>query len=124
MNKHSAKRWEDPKWVRRYQKSVKATPNKTESKLAALMPPNVRFVGDGTFYLRFKNGRFKNPDFKVTGKKVVIELFGGMGWFHSEEEAHELVRLYEEIGYRCLIITGNEARRKDVGAKIAAFLNP
>lgn len=66
----------------------------------------VRYTGDGSYWVVFKSGRRKNPDFKIPGEKTVIELFGD--YWHQDDDPQELINLYEEIGYKCYVFWERE----------------
>lgn len=71
----------------------------------ALTPDYVEYTGDKRFWLVFKDGRHKNPDFVVrpfSTTKTVVEIFGS--YWHSKDEEVSLVGQYAEIGVRCIVI--------------------
>lgn len=119
--------WADPEYAAKMQTLYRYSPNKTELLFDSLTPPELRFVGDGKFWIRLPNGKWKNPDFKVTGKNKVIELFGGMGWFHTEQEAVELTELYKQAGYDCLVliapIVTRLGKRETMLKQVLDFIN-
>jgi hypothetical protein len=47
----------------------------------------------------------KVPDFfNINGWKAVMEILGGLGYWHEEEEEEEKVRYYKEQGFDCLVL--------------------
>ena len=76
---------------------------KCEKEIISFQIPNVEYTGDGKFWVRFKNGKNKNPDFIVYGQKKVIEV-GDFEYWHTIEEKEEVIAEYEKIGYKCLYI--------------------
>ena len=47
----------------------------------------------------------KIPDFiRLDGKKEVIEVLGGVGYFHFLEEEKEKIEHYAKFGYRCIVV--------------------
>lgn len=74
-----------------------------ENKLAA------RKTSGGKFWLTFKNGKRKNPDFKVNQQRKVIEV-GDVEYWHTHEEIKKTVDLYKEIGYTCLYLTNEDIK--------------
>jgi len=98
---------------------------------------SLTFTGNSSYWVAIKNkdGSFrnKNPDFivgNVDDRKNVnkfIEVFGGMGYFHTEEEICELTESYERAGYQCLIIDDRRLStkygREQVRAEVEAFCN-
>lgn len=79
-------------------------PTKLEKFVIDINSTEIRYTGNGKFWLTFKNGKKKNPDFKVNGKRMVIEV-GDTQYWHSMEEIKETVNFYKEIGYDCLYLT-------------------
>lgn len=90
------------------------SPNNAEQLVKSISPSNVDFVGNGQFWVVFKNKRSKNPDFIVRPYKEhhkVIEFFGT--YWHPQPEEPELIRkAYLEVGVDCLII--HEVELKDL----------
>jgi hypothetical protein len=79
-------------------------PNNCEKTIISLQIPSVKFVGDAAFWIRLKN-RAKNPDFLITPffeTYKVIEFFGD--FWHTREEADELIAEYFEKHIQCLIL--------------------
>lgn len=64
-------------------------PNGLEKRVIAMMPRNVRYVGNGAFWKLLPSGNRKNPDFKVTGENKVIEMFGD--YWHRGENPNDLI---------------------------------
>jgi hypothetical protein len=101
--------WKLPCVQEKIRKSRECTPNKIESVASEVMPSVVKYMGGGDFWIRTRLGP-KNPDFVVTPfseTKKVIEIFGGIGVWHSKEEALDVICAYKEVGVYCLVITDN-----------------
>jgi len=49
----------------------------------------------------------KNPDFKINGKRKVIEV-GDIEYWHTQEEINETIDEYKKIGYECLYFTNRD----------------
>jgi hypothetical protein len=62
----------------------------------------IRYVGDGQWWRTLPNGHTKNPDFKVTGKKQIIELFGD--YWHRNDDVAKHIEAWWRAGYECLIL--------------------
>lgn len=60
-----------------------------------------RHTGDGSFWVKGRDGRSKNPDFKKNGEKAVIEVWGD--YWHREQKPEELVAWYRDNGYDCVV---------------------
>ncbi len=71
----------------------------------------VYYTGDGSFWLSFKNGKRKNPDFIVKGQRKVIEV-GDFTYWHTLEEAEEVKHQYALIDYKCLYLTDVDINNK------------
>lgn len=117
----SRKKWRDPSYRQRLMEALrrqalswgnqfKRRPTTPEFVLAQLLPPQVRYVGDGAWYCRMPNGRNRNPDFKVTGQKKVIELFGD--YWHRHDNPETFIAEYREAGLRCLVVWERELYAK------------
>jgi len=93
--------------------------NNTERILLDLLPPSAKYVGDGKHWIRTKMGP-RNPDFIISPfseSKCVIELFGAIGYWHTDEEANNLIAAYSELGVHSLIVTDTciySARRRAI----------
>jgi len=47
----------------------------------------------------------KIPDYiNIDGRKAVIEILGGLGWWHFEEEEEEKISYYKNLGFSCLVL--------------------
>lgn len=92
---------------------IQAPKNKTHGTKLELFVEEVcselpmRRTSGGKFWLTFKNGKKKNPDFKVNGQRKVVEV-GDTEFWHTEEEIRETISLYSEINYKCLYLTDRD----------------
>lgn len=87
-------------------------------------PEYINKTSSGKFFINFKNGRIKNPDFivrPVNETKKVIEIFGR--YWHKPEEEQELIELYKEAGYKCLVVWEDEVYNHTYTDKLNDFLN-
>lgn len=84
----------------------KKRPTKPERVFATLMPSCIRYTGDGKWWRKLLNGKYKNPDFKVKGENKVIEIFGD--YHHRNDNPAELISLYKQSGIDCLVIWERE----------------
>lgn len=87
----------------------RSIPNKLEQFIIDLNLDNVRFVGLGDLWLKFKNGKKKNPDFIIDGTSKVIEI-GDIYFWHTQEEIDDVIKSYAEIGYDCLYVTNKNLK--------------
>lgn len=65
----------------------------------------LKYTGNGDFWVTFKNGRHKNPDF--VKNRHIVEV-GDFHYWHNEKEKNDIVNLYAEIGYKCLYLSSDE----------------
>ena len=98
--------WLDSEVVSKILAGRGKSPNHLERLFIKLTPDCVRFVGDGSWWRKLLNGKYKNPDFKVTGQNKVIELFGD--YWHRNDSPQELIDLYNQIGIACLVFWEHE----------------
>lgn len=85
-----------------WHKQFHRRPTTPEFVMAQLLPPSIRYVGDGSLYVTLADGKRKNPDFHVLGAKKVIEVFGV--WFHRGEDERVLIGKYRMVGWDCLVV--------------------
>ena len=96
--------WQD--WHRRFHRR----PSVPEFVMAQLLPPTIKYVGDGKLWCRMPNGKRRNPDFHVVGTNKIIELFGG--WYHRHDDPRKFVAEYRKSGMRCLVIWEREVMER------------
>ena len=90
-------------WHRKFHRR----PTGPEVALTALLPPTIRYVGDGSFYCWIPSlGRNRNPDFKVSGQPKVVELFGD--FWHRFDNPNDIIAQYAEAGLQCLVVWERE----------------
>lgn len=87
-------------------------PNRKEQSIIDMGLP-IKYVGDGSMFVTFQNGRRKNPDFVVRGNRKVIEVADFEYW-HTPEEMEEVRQQYEAIGIECLVVDAININREDI----------
>ena len=92
--------------------STKKTKPEIDAELT-LKQFGFRYSGDRTFWVTFKNGRHKNPDFVNSKTKMVVEIFGRY-WHPDPNEKEEIISLYKEIGWTCYVVYDDEFFNPDV----------
>lgn len=100
------------------------TNTKPERILNEQTPEYIDRTSGGQFYINLPNGKIKNPDFivrPVNKTKKVIEVFGR--YWHRPEEEQELIELYKQAGYDCLVIWEEEIYDGTYQDKLQAFLD-
>jgi len=122
LKQKGIERWKDPKMrekmlkgARKGMEKARTSPSGFEQKVMKVVPKNVRFVGNGKFWIPIKNGKYKNrnPDFIVEPfkkTKKVVEVLGGyfhdpiftkeLWWDHQERITNE----YKSAGVECFCI--------------------
>ena len=105
------KLWKDPSHTSKMMIAFGRRPNGLESLFDELTSPEIAYVGDGTFFKTWPNGRIKNPDFRVYDKdgnpvKMIIELFGD--YWHAGDDVQLHMEMWHRIGYSCLVIWEHE----------------
>lgn len=68
--------------------------------------PIIRTSG-GKRWVKFKNGKSKNPDFTVENTNKVIEV-GDIEYWHTKEEIQDVVEQYKKINIQCLYLTNKD----------------
>lgn len=106
-------------------------PNKKEKSVIDFNVTNLKYVGDGSMFvtLTLDDGSTirKNPDFiyKEDGKvKKIVEVMDFEYW-HTQEEATQVVAAYERIGYPCLVVDAKRIDKEPLSVRgdIEAFVN-
>ncbi len=103
--------WKDPVFVKKMMELRGRRPNGLESLFDDLTTPRIAYVGDGTFFKTWPNGRIKNPDFRVYDKdgnpvKMIVELFGD--YWHKGDDVQLHMEMWHRIGYSLLVIWEHE----------------
>jgi G:T-mismatch repair DNA endonuclease (very short patch repair protein) len=81
--------------------------NRPESKaLKTLCQYGLEYVGDRRFWLTFKDGTHKCPDFVNVKAKVVVEIFGD--YWHRGEDPQKLIKKYKQVGWKCFVYWEHE----------------
>jgi hypothetical protein len=109
--------------IQKILKSNGRRPNQKEKYLNSILQKNFpnewKYVGQGDFVLGGKNPDFVN----VNGKKLLIELFGGLGWWHSEKDVQPRINHFKQFGFDTLIIWEGELKNKvEVINRITNFI--
>jgi len=64
-------------------RTIKKRPTNPEKLFDEMTPDIIRYVGNRAWWRLLPNGKYKNPDFKITGQNKVIEIFGDY-WHRGE----------------------------------------
>lgn len=113
--------WKNSNYAKKVLKALEKRPTNPEKLFDEMTPDSIRYVGNRAWWRLLPNGRYKNPDFKVTGQNKVIEIFGD--YWHRNDDFQELIDLYKQIGLGCLIIWESEIynQPKSILEKVNAF---
>ena len=99
-----------------WHKKFNRRPTGPEVLLSSLLPRGIRYVGGGDFYIWIPFlQRRRNPDYKVTGQKKVIELFGD--YWHRNEDPADIIGQYAEAGFECLVVWEGELNADPVAVQ-------
>lgn len=86
-------------YSKRLKKGYKSLPEIRLEEVFCKLNLPVRYVGDGSFWVRGKN-----PDFKVSGEKKVIEVTQ-YGYLKRDENwAAKRIAHFKRYGFKCLVI--------------------
>lgn len=104
--------------------------NKCKKEVISWGISGLEYVGDGSLFITLclSDGSkiHKNPDFvyKQDDKiKKIIEVMDFEYW-HTTEEAEQIVKAYKKLGYDCLIVDTLRVKKdKNVRGEIEAFVN-
>lgn len=89
----------------------KTAPEKQVEKLLSWYP-GWEYTGDRTFWIDFKDGSHKNPDFTNKSARMVLEVFGD--YWHRNDSVDELVSKYAEVGWKCLVFWESKIMRTGI----------
>jgi hypothetical protein len=87
--------------------------------------PHLKYVGNGKLWLKL-DSKTANPDFIVEPfdkTKSVLEVFGGLGYFHTKAEAKQLVKDFKKQGICCLILFEDDLESIGVKSRIEKFVS-
>ena len=83
------------------------TINKPEKKvLESYGKLGLKYTGDRSKWVKFKDGKIKNPDFVFENYNICIEVYGN--YWHKNDNPELLINKYKEIGWRCLVLWEKE----------------
>lgn len=71
-----------------------------------LMQYGFEYVGDRQFWLTFKDGTHKCPDFIAKSIKTAIEVYGD--YWHKNDDPNDIINKYKEIGWDCYVLWEHE----------------
>lgn len=77
-----------------------------EKAWKVLIQYGFKYTGNGKLWLKFENGKRKNPDFISKQHNLIVEVFGN--YWHNSLEVPYIHEQYNKIGYKCLILWENE----------------
>jgi len=114
--------WTNPEYVKKILKARKRRPSKPEKMLDKMTPLCICYVGNRAWWRKLNDGKYHNPDFKVTGQNKIIEVFGD--YWHRNDDPQKLIDLYAQVGLDCLIFWESEIYNypNEVIEKVDSFI--
>ena len=103
---------------------VSKGPTKLEKRILNLDVKEIRFTGDGKFWLTSNKKRL-NPDFKIKEQRKVIEV-GDIKYWHNKKDIEQRITLLNKIDFRCLYLSSDvmkELHDKELRFWIKEFIN-
>ena len=130
------KRWEDPEYVKRWQKGMDGASNRrptsVEKIFIELFEKNnidCRYVGDSQFWcsVKGKQGGI-NPDFKVNKQKKVIEVYDSkLPKFMMDRTNNDWINIrtkqFEEAGFKSLFLNIREIDENETILEVQNFIH-
>ena len=109
---------------------VTKEPSGPEKRILEIISKNnfpIRYTGNGTFWIFDKKG-CRNPDFKVNGRKQVLEICYGInndGKFlgKTTDWVNKTNKFYKEHNLECLIIDTKKRTEEDITLEIRKYLS-
>jgi organic radical activating enzyme len=99
-------------------------PERKIIRLAEQVDVNLKFVGNGKYFVRQKD-KIKNPDFIIPGEKKVVEVYDSsfhyMGKRRNGHWERGIKTFYDKSGYSCLPIDVNKLSNEDIKDKLSQF---
>ncbi len=81
--------------------------NKVESKMFDIIKhKSFIYTGDRRYWIDFKNGHHKNPDFINEKDHVVIEVYGD--YWHRNDNPQDIIDEYKKVGWDCYVVWEHE----------------
>lgn len=116
-------RWRDDDYVKKMLSAIGRSPNNLERLFDAISPGKIRYTGDGSWWRRLPNGKYKNPDFKVMGEDKVIEIYGD--YWHRKDDPLVVIEMFHRLGIECLVIYEHEIHEDLEGVlnRVSAFVD-
>lgn len=88
---------------------IKKGPTNLEKRIINLNIQEVRFTGNGKFWLTSDNKKM-NPDFKIKNQRKVIEV-GDIEYWHTLEEIEQRILDFKKINFQCLYFTNKDLEK-------------
>jgi G:T-mismatch repair DNA endonuclease (very short patch repair protein) len=81
--------------------------NKPETKMYDfLRNKNFIYTGNRSYWVNFKNGHHKNPDFIDQVSQIAVEVYGD--YWHKDDNPQDLIDLYRQVGWECVVVWEHE----------------
>lgn len=112
-------------WMLRESMLRRGAPKSFPERIIDEMTPDyICYTGNGEVWKTLKDGTLVNPDFKVTGQRKFMEIYGD--YWHRNDNPYDLIYQYAEIDYECLVIWEHEIKNDldDVLRRVNDFVSP
>jgi len=115
--------WSTDRYLQNVLTAFERKPTQPEIIFDEMTPETVVYTGNRTYWEKLPNGKYKNPDFKVIDQNKVIEVFGD--YWHRNDDPQELIDLYKQIGFDCLVIWEKEIKETPqlVAKRVGEFIS-
>ena len=122
-SRRTKKLWTNPEYVKKVLKANKRRPTNPEKVFDEMTPDIIRYTGNRAWWRQLADGKYRNPDFKITGQNKVIEIFGD--YWHKGENPQELIDLYKQAGLDCLVFWEHEVynNQEQILKKVNQFID-
>lgn len=120
LSASSRANWQNPDYRKKALEARQMSPNKLEQSLIPTMESlGFRYTGNGSFWVHDPTGSH-NPDFKQTGKRRVVEIWGN--YWHRDQDPQEAIQWYATHGFQCLVIWESDLTDQPIEELVARWL--
>lgn len=130
VSKNSSKKYCCVECYRKHYKHIpntkkNAVPNSWEQLILDMGYKEIRYVGNHSFWITFKDGSNKNPDFIVesfSDTRKVIEVWGLFWHNRNKDNWKDVKNKYDELGIKSLFLLDDDILLGNYKEKVINFL--